>query len=251
MITIKKLADYAGVSVRTLHYYDEKGLLKPGKRAANGYRYYDDEAVIILQQILFFREHGFPLEEIREIVTGGDFNIFKALNYHKTMLEAKKDRIGKLLETVEATMKNPNPDVIEEIGRYFKGFSEEPRKKFSGESGISATEPSNEKNGFASPPGSDKRFVELQAEGGKKFKAIYTNMGEGYKSKAIQEQISIWRQWLENFRHYTDEEVLAVGRAYSKNRDFFLFFQQYDASLPVFLTKAIEYHVSRRKKGKK
>ncbi len=251
MITIKKLADYAGVSVRTLHFYDEKGLLEPGKRAANGYRYYDDDAVIILQQILFFRELGFPLEEIREIVTGSNFNIPQALNYHKAMLEMKKARIGTLLETIEATMKNPNPDAIEDIALYFKGFSEEPRKKFGGESGLSPDEPANENTGTVSLPGNDKRFVELQSEGGRIFKAIYSNMNEGYKSNIIQEQISLWRRWLENFYHYTDEEVLAVGRAYSKNRDYFLFFQQYDASLPLFLTKAIEYHVSRRKRGRK
>ena len=66
--TVKQLADLAGVSVRTLHYYDEAGLLKPDFRRANGYRQYGEEAPIRLQQIMFFRELGFKLDEINDVI---------------------------------------------------------------------------------------------------------------------------------------------------------------------------------------
>lgn len=248
MITVKKLADFAGISVRTLHYYDEKGLLKPGKRASNGYRYYDDEAVIILQQILFFRELGFSLEEVKTIITHHDFNIKQALISQKLMLEKKKFRIETLLETVETTLKNRDSANQDDIAGYFKGFSQDDEKEYKDNAFRSWSQSANQEKEFVLSPENNDRFVNLQAEGGKIFKLIYSNMSEGYKSKIIQQQISIWRRWLENFHHYTDEEILAIGRAYSKNRDFFLFFQQYDSSLPVFLTRAIEYHVSQKKK---
>ncbi len=61
--TVKRLADLAGVSVRTLHYYDELGLLQPRSHSASGYRHYGEEELVRLQQIMFFREMGFSLLE--------------------------------------------------------------------------------------------------------------------------------------------------------------------------------------------
>jgi DNA-binding transcriptional MerR regulator len=75
--TVKKLADSAGVSVRTLHYYDEAGLLQPRYRSANGYRQYDEDAVVRLQQIMFFRELDFSLAEIKKIMSQPDFNMIE------------------------------------------------------------------------------------------------------------------------------------------------------------------------------
>jgi DNA-binding transcriptional MerR regulator len=77
--TVKQLADLAGVSRRTLRYYDEIGLLAPSQKAENGYRYYDDAAVLRLQQILFFRELGLSLEAIRTTVDAPDFDVVQSL----------------------------------------------------------------------------------------------------------------------------------------------------------------------------
>jgi DNA-binding transcriptional MerR regulator len=85
--TVKKLADFAGVSVRTLHYYDEIGLLKPDSRSASGYRQYGDEAVIRLQQIMFFRELDFNIEEIKSIMARPDFDMLESLQSHLVLLE--------------------------------------------------------------------------------------------------------------------------------------------------------------------
>ncbi|MDO8579140.1 MAG: MerR family transcriptional regulator [Dehalococcoidales bacterium] len=90
-ITIKKLADLAGVSVRTLHYYDQMGLLKPGSRSASGYRFYDESAVVKLQQIMFFRELGFSLYDIRKIVSQPDFDVLEALKSHRSLLRKKAE----------------------------------------------------------------------------------------------------------------------------------------------------------------
>ena len=68
MRTVKEISELTGISVRTLHYYDEIGLLKPTQKSDAGYRLYDDRALEILQQILFFREFDIPLKEIKAVL---------------------------------------------------------------------------------------------------------------------------------------------------------------------------------------
>ena len=72
--TVKELAQISGISIRPLHWYDEVGLLKPAYHGSNGYRYYEEEQLLILQQILFFRELGFELKKIRKVLGRGDFD---------------------------------------------------------------------------------------------------------------------------------------------------------------------------------
>ncbi len=103
--TVKKLASLAGVSVRTLHYYDKLGLLKPRYRPENGYRYYDDDSIIRLQQIMFFRELEFSLDEIAKIVSSPDFYIVEALTAQREVLARKSNRLGELISTVDKTIK--------------------------------------------------------------------------------------------------------------------------------------------------
>jgi phosphoribosylaminoimidazole-succinocarboxamide synthase len=103
--TVKKLASLAGVSVRTLHYYDELELLKPKYRQENGYRYYDDGSIIRLQQIMFFRELGFSLDEIGKIISLPDFEVLEALKSQRDLLVKKSERLGKLISIVDKTIK--------------------------------------------------------------------------------------------------------------------------------------------------
>ena len=85
--TVTKLAKISGVSVRTLHWYDEVGLLKPAYYGSNGYRYYEEEQLLILQQILFFRELGFELKQIQKILGRSDFDKIAALSSHRKVLQ--------------------------------------------------------------------------------------------------------------------------------------------------------------------
>ena len=103
--TVKKIASLAGVSVRTLHYYDGLGLLKPRYRQENGYRHYDEESIIRLQQIMFFRELGFSLDEIGKIISSSDFNVLEALKSQRDLLVKKSERLGELISTVDKTIK--------------------------------------------------------------------------------------------------------------------------------------------------
>ena len=90
--TVKQLSRVAGVSVRTLHYYDEIGLLKPSSYGNNGYRYYGEDATLRLQQILFYRELGLCLDDIKDVLDDPDFDVLRALQAHRQALQEQAGR---------------------------------------------------------------------------------------------------------------------------------------------------------------
>ena len=98
MRTISQVAELTGISTRTLQYYDEIGLLKPSELTESGYRLYDDEALQKLQQILFFKELGFKLKEIKEILQKPDFDKIKAFKRQKELLLLKRNRTDRLIQ---------------------------------------------------------------------------------------------------------------------------------------------------------
>jgi DNA-binding transcriptional MerR regulator len=102
--TVKRLSKLAGVSVRTLHFYDEIGLLRPARVAANGYRYYGDAALLRLQQILFYKELGLSLDEIAEVLDQPEFDVARALEAHRRALQQRLSRLRRLMTTVDQTI---------------------------------------------------------------------------------------------------------------------------------------------------
>jgi len=102
--TISQLAKMAGVSVRTLRHYDQIGLLKPSSRTEAGYRLYERQDLLRLQQILFFRELDFPLSEIQDILDDPAFDQVQALEGHRRRLERRMARLTQLLRTLDKTL---------------------------------------------------------------------------------------------------------------------------------------------------
>ncbi|MEF9922154.1 MAG: MerR family transcriptional regulator, partial [Anaerovoracaceae bacterium] len=102
---INEVAKLTGVTVRTLHYYDEIGLLKPSKVTDAGYRIYDEKAMETLQQILFFRELEFPLNEIKGIMSNPNYNREDTLLKHRELLTQKRNRLDKLISLLEKNIK--------------------------------------------------------------------------------------------------------------------------------------------------
>lgn len=105
---IKEVAELSGVTVRTLHYYDEIGLLKPIEVTKAGYRLYDDTALEMLQQILFFRELDFSLNQILEITSNPNYDKTEALAKHKELLLQKRNRLDNLIGLVDTNLKGEN-----------------------------------------------------------------------------------------------------------------------------------------------
>jgi DNA-binding transcriptional MerR regulator len=102
--TVKKVAEMSGVSVRTLHFYDEAGLLRPAYIGANGYRFYEEAQLLTLQQILFYRELGFELKHIKEVLDRPDFDKVAALESHRRVLRKNLAHTRKLIQTIDKTI---------------------------------------------------------------------------------------------------------------------------------------------------
>ena len=103
---INEFAKLTGVSVRTLHYYDEIGLLKPAfVDAQNGYRFYDENSLVSMQEILFYRELDFPLKSIRNIMSSPDYDKEKALSEQRKLLSLKKERLARIINALDDAKK--------------------------------------------------------------------------------------------------------------------------------------------------
>jgi len=242
-----ELAKISGISPRTLQFYDKIGLLKPESYSESGYRRYDDAAALRLQQILFFRELGFELSDIKAIMEKPDFDLLAAIESHRELLKEKTERLGDLLATVDKTIKKLKGEKEMEIKEYYKGFNDkeveairkEAREKY-GEKTVADSEAKVIAMG-------KEKMAAIQADFGEIYKKIVANMVKGPGSKEVQEQISFWRDLMENFHHYTDEMILGLGRMYSEDPRFAAFYLKFHKDMPRFMTKAIEHYIEQRK----
>ncbi len=121
--TVKKLSEISGVTVRTLHFYEEADLLKPAYYGSNGYRYYGEKELLQLQQILFFKELGFTLKQVRKVLGTSDFDQIAALHSHKRALSLEWEKIGRLMKTIDKTIKHLKGKKKMKDREFFDGFS--------------------------------------------------------------------------------------------------------------------------------
>ena len=122
MKTVKEISKITGISIRTLRYYDEIGLLKPARVTEAGYRLYDDQELEKLQEILFYRELEIPLSDIKKIMENPEYDKQKALTVQKSLLERKRNRLNGIIELIDDVMKGVNT-------MSFGAFTEEDVKK--------------------------------------------------------------------------------------------------------------------------
>jgi DNA-binding transcriptional MerR regulator len=123
--SVQKLASISGVSVRTLHYYDKVGLLTPSVRTEARYRRYGEHELLRLQQILFYKELDFTLEEIANILNDPGFDLVQALENHRTMLVSKQNRISTLLDTIDKTIQKLKSKAMLTNEELYAGFPRE------------------------------------------------------------------------------------------------------------------------------
>ena len=127
---IKEFAAFTGVSVRTLHYYDEIGLLVPAcVDRSTGYRYYDGNSLLRMQEILFYRELDFSLKSIGEILSSPDYDRKKALKEQKHLLMLKKERLEGLISAIDGAMKGENVMSAFDNSK-FESYKEEAKAKW-------------------------------------------------------------------------------------------------------------------------
>jgi DNA-binding transcriptional MerR regulator len=128
--TVKQLAKLAGVSVRTLHYYDSIGLLKPSYVRPNGYSAYEQPELVKLQQILFFKELEFPLARIIDILNSPGFDVAEALRDQRTLIEMQQQRLDGLLSAIDTTMRDLRGETEMNIEELYSSFTKEQIKEY-------------------------------------------------------------------------------------------------------------------------
>ncbi|MCH9613364.1 MAG: hypothetical protein SP1CHLAM54_03630 [Chlamydiia bacterium] len=244
--TVKKLALLSGVSVRTLHWYDEVGLLKPSFVGANGYRYYEEEQLLTLQQILFFRELGFELKQIRKVMSHSNFDKVVALTSHKQVLQNTIATTKKLIKTIDKTVKHLKGDMKMSEKEMFLGFNKEEQIAYEkqiierfGEEGKARLKES--KNKIA------KRSTEEMKQLGEECKILCQEFvvcleeGESASSPSVQALVDQHFKWLSCF-WTPDKTSYAEHGQFILESDLNKYYEAFHQDLPEFVAKGIQYY---------
>lgn len=243
--TVKQLADLAGVSPRTLHYYDEIDLLPPSSVASNGYRRYDTAAVIRLQQILFYKELGLNLKEIKVLLDTPGFDVLAALEAHKSRLEQKASRILELLDTVENTIRHLKGERTMSDSDFFKGFDEAQQMEYEKEvvERWGADNPAFLQSKQRWGSYSESQKAEIIAEGQAITLGLVEHIEADPTAPAVQALVARQHQWVNRFWDCSVEQFKALGQGYATDPKFFAMYQSFHPHLPQFLFKAIHHYV--------
>ncbi|MCB9453149.1 MAG: MerR family transcriptional regulator [Anaerolineaceae bacterium] len=242
MYTVKQLADLAGVSIRTLHYYDEIALLPPSTTGDNGYRYYDEGAVLRLQQILFYRELGLELSQIQGVLDDPDFDLITALQSHRRVLLGRINRLHTLITTIDRTIKHIRGDETMSNKQVFSGFTEEQEKHYTEEAARLYDEGEVRKSAKLWNSYSAEKKEQIKAEGSVIYTGIAAAMDEGTTSPTVQALLARWHQHLRYFYEPSIERLRGLGQLYNQSPEFSANFQKIHPDLPAFLEEAIAHY---------
>lgn len=236
---VKEVAELVGVSVRTLHYYDEIGLLTPDSTTESGYRLYSDDNLDTLQQILFFRELGFSLKEIKRILGSPSFNRQEALIMHRKMLRKKRDQLDKMLGTIDKTIKHLKGELEMANEEKFRGFDfshnpyEEEARKIWGDK---AVDDSNTKIACMSEDKQRALVEEMESI----YRRLATLRHGPPESDEAQAAIKAWYDLLNaNFSTYSPETFKTLGQMYVDDERFTESIDRFGKGLAVFMRNAM------------
>lgn len=243
---VKEVADLTGISVRTLHHYDEIGLLVPDGITEAGYRDYSERNLELLQQVLFFRELGFSLKKIKEIVASPTFDRLEALELHREMLSEKSFRLEQLLRTVEQTIRHAKGEITMTNEDKFKGFDfgsnpyeQEARERW----GDKAVDESNAKMEKLKQDG---KMQALQDEMNDLYRKLAAVRHEDPASEQSQEAIGQWFELLNRMGTYSLEAFKGLGQMYADDERFTKNIDQFGAGLSLFLRDAMAHYSDSR-----
>ena len=246
--SVNQLAKLAGVSARTLHYYDEIGLLSPARISSNGYRVYGQKEVNLLQQILFYRELGVPLNEIKQLVKESHNDELTILQSHLAGLEAKRDQINTLITNVERTISAAKGMITMSNEEKFAGFKQkmldENEKKYGREI--------REKYGEKVVEASNSRIMGMTSEQYTEVQEISRQLNDMLKSalelgdpasEIAQKACELHKQWLGYYgTPYTKEIQLNLAQMYVDDPRFKAYYEAIAPGCAEFLRDAIRVY---------
>jgi DNA-binding transcriptional MerR regulator len=246
--SINQLAKLAGITTRTLRYYDEIGLLPPQRISTNGYRVYGQKEVDLLQQIMFYRELGVQLEEIKKIIWAKDYDRTAALLEHLSALKAKKAQIELLINNVEKTIAASKGEIKMTDKEKFEGFKqkliEDNEKKFGKEV--------REKYGDAAVDASNAKLMGLTTEQYEKVQELSQQINETLKeayrqgdpsSELAQHACALHKEWLCFFwKDYSKEAHLGLAQTYVDDPRFKAYYDAIEEGCAEFLRDALQIY---------
>lgn len=243
--SVSRLAKLAGVSVRTLHHYDQLGLLKPSHRTEAGYRLYTEPDLLRLQQILFFKELDFSLGDIKTALDDPFFDPVLTLRNHRRFLQGRAERLAHLLNTLDKTLAKLTEETMtltdEEI---YDGFTKEQVARYTREV--------NEKYDPAIVAESNRRVRKLskeqwagvKAEGEEITRLMVAGMDTAPDSAAVQAIVARHCAWIEHFYPVSAEIYTNLGRLYVENPEFTAHYEQYRPGLADFMATAMAHYAN-------
>ncbi|MGF1504031.1 MAG: MerR family transcriptional regulator [Chloroflexi bacterium] len=240
--TVSEIGALAGVSKRTLHYYDDIGLLKPASVGANGYRYYDEENLYTLQQILFYRELGMKLDDIRAVLHSPAFDRLAALRDHRQALLDRQRRLDSLIDTVDKTIAHLTEEVTMRKEELFGGFTPEEEAHYAQEA-ERLYDPDLVRS-------STKRWNRYTAAEKERIKAegnaIYADLAALIRCDPahpdVQAVVARWHQHIRYFYEPTPAILRGLGDLYVHSPDFSETFAALHPDLPAFARDAVRVY---------
>ncbi|WP_019227594.1 MerR family transcriptional regulator [Sedimentibacter sp. B4] len=251
--TVKKLAALANVSTRTLRYYDEIDILKPARINSSGYRIYGEHEVDRLQQILFYRELGMNLDQIKEIITSREFDEKKALEEHRQLLISKRTQLDILIHNVEKT-------ILSKEGKYnmcntekFEGFKDElitnNEKKFGKEAREKYGEKAVEKSNKILKNMTEEQLKEIEDLGNEVLETLEKAFKEGKPySETAQKAAELHGKWLSFFwGDYNKEAHVNITQMYIDDERFKAYYDSKNPGTAEFLREAVLIYTGMKK----
>lgn len=251
--TVKGLAKLAGVSTRTLRYYDEIEILKPARINSSGYRIYGTAEVNRLQQILFYRELGVSLDEIKKIITSPTFDAAAALKEHREKLLAKRKQLDLLIANVDKTIALKEGRITMTDKEKFEGF----KQKLIDENEKKYGEEIRNKYGDEAVDQSNAKLMNMTKEEYERVtsleKKVKETLAEAFKtgdpaSELAQTAADLHKQWLSFYwTKYSKEAHANLAQMYVDDERFTAYYDEKQPGTAEFLRDAIFIYTGMKK----
>lgn len=245
--SIGEMARRAGVSVRTLRHYDAIGLLSPAGVMASGYRRYDAAALARLEQILFFRELGFPLAQIREIMTHPDYDAREAMRRQRALLLAQRSRVETMLARLDEALAGegtPRMEVfsMKEIEMMKARYAEEAKARWGGTDAYAQSEKRTATYGQSD-------WAQIQEGMEERMAAFAAVRGLDAADERVQALVADWQQYItDHFYTCTDEILAGLGEMYAADERFRANIDRHGAGTAACMAHAIAAYCAAKRR---
>ena len=249
--TVQKLSQIAGISTRTLRYYDEIGILKPARINSSGYRIYGQSEVDRLQQIMLYREMGVNLDMIQDILSSETFDDLAALKDHLVKLLAQRQQIEMLINNVEKTIESREGRRVMKDNEKFEGFKkklvEDNEKKYGQEIREKYGEDTVNASNAKLMNMTEAQYKEFEKLGQEVIDTLEQAFATGDPAGELgQKTADLHRQWLSyTWGSYNKEAHAGLAQMYVDDERFTAFYDKKQPGLAVFLRDAIHIYTSK------